>query len=284
MKKILLFALPLLAMCFASCEKDNGNNGGDEVELSGDDVIQSKDPNFLKALLVVQEIEIYDAETDDYIPYTMDVDKNKDGQITVNEAKDVKGLELFDHENEISFNITDMPEIKYFTSLEYLECGYNLLTTLDVSKNTALIELWCDGNQLTSLDVSNNAALTYLSCNGNQLTSLGLSKNPALTELYCINNQLTSLDLSQNTALIELECKDNQLTSLDVSKNTVLIDLECDNNQLTSLDLSKNPALKYLFCGNNPLTKITLYKYHTISNSYIEDIEEEYGNIIEYVE
>ena len=182
MKKILLFMLPLVALSFASCEKDNGGN---EEELSGDDIIQFKDPNFLKALLYVQEINIYDpdnfaADYDGYVQYTVDVDRNRDGQISVNEAQDVIALGLYNYEEDESFNILSMPEIKYFTSLEYLSCYENQLTSLDVSNNTALEYLDCYGNQLTSLDVSNNTALTDLSCDGNKLTSLDVSKNTAL--------------------------------------------------------------------------------------------------------
>ena len=211
MKKILLFMLPLVALSFASCEKDNGE------ELSGDDIIQFKDPNFLKALLVVQEISLYDAETDDYIPYMMDVDKNKDGQISANEAKEVKGLDLYDYETEDSFNVRSMPEIKYFTSLESLDCYGNQLTSLDLSKNTTLTYLRCDDNQLTSLDLNKNTALTELWCNGNQLTSLDLNKN--MTELWCSDNQLTSLDLNKNTALEYLACSENPLTKIILNRN-----------------------------------------------------------------
>ena len=42
MKKILLFALPLLAMCFASCEKEWTDDSP---------IIQFKDPKFLEALI-----------------------------------------------------------------------------------------------------------------------------------------------------------------------------------------------------------------------------------------
>lgn len=130
MKKILLFMLPLVALSLVSCEKDNGN----DEELSGDDIIQFEDPNFLKALLTVQEITIY--HTDYEESYTVDVDENKDGQISVNEAQKVRGLNLW-HNGE-SFNVSSMPEIKYFTSLEYLNCEQNQLTSLDLSNNTAL--------------------------------------------------------------------------------------------------------------------------------------------------
>ena len=197
MKKILLFMLPIMALSLASCEKNNRN------ELPDDHVIQFEDPNFLEALLVVRDVYYYD-ETGDYVEYLMDVDANKDGKITVNEAKNVRALEvnhLPDDSYLIGYGIESMPEIKYFTALEYLDC-------------------W--GNQLTSLDLSNNTALRYLYCSYNQLTSLDLSNNTALTELYC----------------------------------------------------SYNPQL----------SKIILNKNHMIDEYYIQDIIEEYGDIIEYME
>ena len=150
MKKILLFALPLMVMCFASCEKDKGNKD----ELSGDDIIQFEDAHFLHALLTVQEIDMYDSERDDYIMYLVDVDTNRDSQISVNEAKRVRGLDLYNYETHESFNVLSMPEIKYFTALEYLDCYGNQLTSLDLSNNTALTDLSCGGNPLETLIIS----------------------------------------------------------------------------------------------------------------------------------
>ena len=60
MKKILLFALPLMVMCTASCEKDK-----EEVWTDDSPIIQFKDPKFLEAVLK---------------PYNA-ADKNSDGQI-----------------------------------------------------------------------------------------------------------------------------------------------------------------------------------------------------------
>ena len=75
-----------MALCLASCEKNN------EDELSGDDIIQFEDPNFLKALLCVQEIEMFDTQSEEFIMRLVDVDRNKDGQISVNEAQNVLAL------------------------------------------------------------------------------------------------------------------------------------------------------------------------------------------------
>ena len=244
MKKILLLALPLMVMCFASCEKNketeaDGVTGG----VTEDGIIIFKDPNFLEALLVVKQIELFCGPgIYDYTRIMMDVDKNKDGQISVDEAKEVKGLNLEGVNLGDSYNITDMSEIKYFTSLTTLEC-YD--------------------NQITSLDVSNNAALTHL---------------------YCYSNQLTNLDVSNNTALVLLECSDNQLKNLDVSKCTALTYLGCGINNLTSLDLSKNTKLNDLYCAENNLEKLILYEKNNIDADSMEDIKSEYGDIIEYAE
>ena len=217
MKKILLFALPLLAMCFASCEKEWTDDSP---------IIQFKDPKFLESLIAQG---IHHVQTGEF---ERTIDKNADGQISEKEAS--VATDLFVSSN----GIRNLDEIRYFTSLTSLNCSGNQLTSLDVSNNTALTELDCNGNQLTSLDVSKNTALTELWCDNNQLTSLDLSKNTALTELWCKDNQLTSLDVSNNTALTELSCSENQLTSLDLSNNTALTDLTCSSNPLTKLILN----------------------------------------------
>lgn len=274
--------LPIMAMSHASCEKNNEHYVANAIKF--------QDQNFSEALLEVQEITIYD-ETGRKFLYLMDVDANKDGAITVGEARNVYGLDLSGFSVTAPFMISDMSEIKYFTSLTTLYCGGNKLTTLDLSDNTNLIYLQCKRNQLTLLDVSKNTLLTHLDCSSsdleyykNQLTSLDLSNNAALEYLDCDYNQLTSLDLSNNTALTNLYCEGNQLTSLDLSNNTALESLSCSSNQLTSLDVHNNRELEHLYCRNNPLEKLILYAHHNIDYDDIESIESEYGDIIEYME
>ena len=345
MKKILLLALPIMVMCAVSCEKEK-----EEAWVDDSPIIQFKDPYFLEALLQKNWIDPYPGGMNGY--YTVDVDRNNDGQISEKEASIVEALNLGEAVVMTGHAIRNTDELRYFTNLRYLStdnrnldmapfeslnlsslskleylycCQNNSLTSLDVSNNTMLKELHCNGN-FASLDLSNNTALTELYCWGNQLTSLDLSNNTALEELWlreipltsvdlsnntalrkldCKDNQLTSLDLSNNTALTELDCKDNQLTSLDLSNNTALTELYCQGNQLTSLDLSNNTALTYLDCSQNKLTfldlhnnkllenlklehnslqKLILYRYHILEDYVIEDIELEYGDIIEYME
>ena len=179
--------------------------------------------------------------------YLLNQDYGTDGLLTDAEVAEVKKISVS------SMDVESLKGIEFFTALTSLDCGFNMITSLDVSKNTELTMLDCSFNALTSLNVSTNTALTGLYCYDNQLTSLDVSTNTALTMLYCDGNQLTSLDVSTNTALTGLFCYDNQLSSLDVSTNTALTDLFCHGNQLTSLDVSKNTLLEYLEIDRNQI-------------------------------
>ena len=194
--------------------------------------------------VVINETNFPDANFRNYL---LKQDYGQDGILTEVEISNITSIKVN------CKPISSLQGIEFFTTLIFLSCSHNQLTSLDVSQNTALTQLYCDCNQLTSLDVSHNTALTLLSCNENQLTSLDVSGATALTRLWCDHNQLTSLDVSHNTALTDLYCSNNQLTSLDVSHNTALISLSCLSNQLTSLDVSQNTALWYLSCENNQI-------------------------------
>ncbi len=272
MKKILLFALPLMVMCFASCEKDKWTDDSP--------IIQFKDPYFQQALLNKNTCWIYDEKyTGNVAPY--DIDRNGDGQISEKEASVVLQIRL--NSNEL---IKDISEITYFTALEYLDCSGTSIQSLDVSKNLTLKELGCGNNQnLTSLNASGCSALTHLYCSATKLSFLDLDECINLEYLECVENkQLSKIDLRYCVNLKKLWVHDNQLSSIDLNNNAHLIYLFCGGNQLTSLDLSNNIELTEFRCEDNPLQKIILYKYHMLDYNFIERIEDEYGDIIEYVE
>ena len=165
-------------------------------------------------------------------------DTNGDGEIDTDEAGVVTSIDLYKR------GIESLGGIEYFTALEYLSCGYNLLTELDVSKNTALTELWCSGNQLAELDVSGLDALKELNCSYNSLTMLDVSGCTALETLFCYANLLTTLDVSGLDALEILYCNNNLLTKLDASDLDALKELNCDANRLTTLDGRVSAYLK----------------------------------------
>ncbi len=187
--------------------------------------------------------------------------KNADGKYWLSENKNkIKSVFKLNLTNVTESEVYD--QLKIFTSLMYLYCSDNQLTSLDVSKNVALRELDCSNNKLTSLSTANNTVLQELNCSNNQISSLSLYNNTALTDLNCSNNQISSLSITKSTALTNLNCSGNKLTSLSTTYNTALTTLNCSNNQISSLGLTKNTALGVLNCSGNKLTKLTL-NYNT---------------------
>ena len=145
------------------------------------------------------------------------------------------------------------------TNIQYLECSWNFLTSLDVSQYPALKVLYCRGNQLTTLDVSKNTALESLYCTDNSFSTLNVVNN-SLTFLdinFC--PLLTTLDVSRSTALRSLRVNNSLLTTLDLSKNSALEVLYCyDNQQLTYIYMNNNTMLFRISCDGNQLTAYAL--------------------------
>lgn len=224
---VVLFILVLFAGVHPLASLGETVAASSQFGLPGDIVIQFPDPNFEEEVRWLLGKPI--------------------GDITANDVTGITSLLLG------TLGITDLTGIEYFTALEVLDCGENLLTELDISQNTMLTVLKCNMNSLTTLDVSHNTMLTRLICWENQLTTLDVSHNPALDYLTCDTNQLMTLDVSHNPVLEQLRCGSNQLTTLNVSHNPALEWLSCDDNQLTTLDVSQNPALESLNCQNNLL-------------------------------
>ena len=195
-------------------------------------------------------------------------DKNKDGEISFDEAQSIKSLVV--HTDTIS----SLAGIEYLTNLESLYCNGSftwikypleyeargLLKSLDISKNTKLVHLSCTDNQLGSLDVTHNIAMDYICCDRNNIESIDISNNSMLTRFSASNNLLTYIDLSKNQKLTDFNVSRNQLKAIDVSNNPLLGSLECENNQLTSIDVSNNTMLGQLHLRDNKLNTIDVRK------------------------
>ena len=206
---------------------------------------------FLPMLGFGQNVNIPDANFKAYLVGNTAINTNGDAEIQVSEANAFGGAI-----NCTNMNIADLTGIEEFTSLTYLSCNYNSLTSLDVSQNTALTELHCHSQPITNLIANNNTALTRISCSETNLMNIDVSGATALSRLGVALSNLTYLDVSTNTDLTWLACSNNQLTSLDLSSNTALTKLSIGYNQLNSLDVrngnNTNIDITYLWIENNP--------------------------------
>ncbi len=313
MKKLLLFlTFPLLVMAAVSCDgiltNPDGPNDPDDPDNPGVDdpalneIIEFKDPNFLKALLTVQKMHFFDKLWLGDDTYVVDVDANKDGKISVGEARKVKALSLtrFGVDKWTEFHVKEMPEIKYFTSLEYLDFSQSTLTSLDVSENKNLKvlvglgdevltginvsgcinlhTLYMEESMISEIDLSDCPELRKLHLgyynDGSydheygHITSIDVSKNIKLNDLSVEGQLITNLDISNNKELVSLDCAYCQLSRLDVSNNQNLVSLRCVGNKLTELDLSANTELTNLLCDNNMLSRLDLS-----NNPYLEELQ-----------
>src|ERR1700756_284930 len=73
--------------------------------------------------------------------------------------------------NVYNKNISDLNGVQYFTSLTYLNCGDNPITSLPALSNT-LTYLDCSYTFLTSLPAVLPNSLIYFSCYHNQISNL----------------------------------------------------------------------------------------------------------------
>ncbi len=161
-------------------------------------------------------------------------DKDKDGEISREEALSVTKIEV------ITDNIKSLAGIEYMTNIQYLSCSSNC----EWNSSTKKYDIY---GMLKSLDISKNTKLAFLDVSCNPISSLDVSNNPSLMTLSCYRNNLSSLDISNNSNLGSLRCDNNNLSSLDVSNNAKLTDLNCNGNNLSSLDVSNNTKLQKLY-------------------------------------
>lgn len=218
-------------------------------------IIDIPDANFKNALVNSKCVDIDGDNVGD-----KDADENNDGELDKSEAEKVWRLFIN------SKSISNLSGIEFFTTVEYLNCAFNQLISLDVTLLTKLKTLTCNSNQLTSLDVSKLTLLRYLNCSGNQLVSLEISNLDKLEVLYCSQNLIKTLHVSKLSKLFHLSCWDNQLTSLKLIELPSLEILDCYSNQITSLNLNNLPLLRSLSCSKNQLKVLDLSKITTIKN------------------
>ena len=219
-------------------------------------IVTIPDANF-KSLLLASNATIGVAGGTNFQP--MIVDTNQDGEIQYSEAANVYFIDV------LGAGINSLDGIEAFTSLGWLRCTNNNLTSVDFSSNTNLVKLQIGENQLTSLDVSMLTNLDWLVCNNNLLTSLNVLPLTNLEDLSCHFNQLTSIDVSTLSNIYTLNLSNNQLTSIDLNGAEGVVQLNLQNNQLSSIDLSMLTQVEALYLNDNNLTTIDISNLETVS-------------------
>ncbi len=148
-------------------------------------------------------------------------DSNSDGHISIEEALEVKEIDL--SQFTTYFPIRSLDGIEHFSNLEKLRCNSHLTGELNLSSNLALVEVDCSNNNLEGIDLTGCSDIETLNISNNPLRTLDISDLTSLKELTADNcKYLTALDLSNNTALTNLSMRYNGLSDIDLRNNTSL--------------------------------------------------------------
>lgn len=129
------------------------------------------------------------------------------------------------------------------------------MTQLDLSNTSSLKYLNCGGNQITSLNLSASPDLENIIAYGNIIPDLDISNNANLLTLDCSNNNITNLNISVDTFFMtNLNISDNQLTSLNLSHFKHIDTFFCSGNQLNCLNIKNgsNAFISHFNALSNP--------------------------------
>lgn len=198
-------------------------------------------------------------------------DKNKDGEISKEEAEAVTAIEMRDTE------IASIDGLEYFPNLESVDFAKHRLMKVDFSQCPSLKKLnVSQGAGLSSLvlpatleelsimqcpilkkinfSVAPNLKNLYASSTGFAVAP-DLSKNTKLETVGFSRAEFTTIDVSKNTELKSLSVGSDMFNSLDVTNNTKLTDLSV-TGKITTLDLTKNTQLESLSIENTKIAEI----------------------------
>ena len=177
-----------------------------------------------------------------------------DGIVLTSSISSVDSLTLIGYSG---FKIDNLIGIEDFSSLQYLNCSNNNISSLDLNNNMSIKYLDCSSNSLQELLIDSLIALYTLKCSYNNLSTLNTSGNLSLTLLECINNKISALDLKFNKFLGTIRCGHNNLMTLDLSDMDLNI-LQCEHNFISDINLTNNHSLRHLTCHDNLLESINL--------------------------
>lgn len=198
-------------------------------------------------------------------------DKDRDGEISKEEAEAVTAIELKESE------IASIDGLEYFPNLESVDFAKHRLMKVDFSQCPSLKKLnvsqgaglsslvlpatleelsimQCPILKKINLSVAPNLKNLYASSTGFAVAP-DLSKNTKLETVGFSRAEFTTIDVSKNTELKSLSVGSDMFNSLDVTNNTKLTDLSV-TGKITTLDLTKNTQLESLSIENTKIAEI----------------------------
>ena len=156
-------------------------------------------------------------------------DTNKDGTISLSEARAVKEMDCSNR------SIKSIEGIANFKNLVRLNCSNNLIDELNLSNNKKL--------------------KTIVSANHNEQKSFVEIPDPNFKAYLLENfdaNKDGEISLLEAKEVKGMNCSNKNMQDITgIEKFVNLESLNCSNNQLTMLDIRENKKINWLVCNNN---------------------------------
>jgi len=253
-------------------------------------------------------LQVYSFDTISKLNKKIILDQDKNGLISLEEAKSIHSLYLagdssnfiksihgigcfsnitklaltglyadsieITNQKLINLHVINNPGCKYLnasnTSIDTLILASNKnLSKINLINCLNLKVIDCSNNStLNSIDVFNCPNLIVFSSINSALVALDLSANFKLKTLIVKNNAIKKINTNSNKLLQILVVDDNPIDSVYLLNLNYLSIFSCNNSQIKELDFSSNYKLKTLDVGNNPF----LYKLNLKNGSKLNDI------------
>ncbi len=247
-------------------------------QITTSQIINIPDANF-KTFLTYTPANGYAYAVDLAGAYTR-VDSNFDNQISVQEAANISGLEIYDNAP-----VASLSGLEYFINLKSVTIyssaltSFNFPTLVDLEYLAINVYIFISAtpyysSSLNILNLDGNVNLKTLYAVTGNATSLNLSNNSNLEDLYLWAVDIENLDVSNNANLTNFYLATGNLSTLNFSANNIDLVTVQLNIQNSNFSIPNGSSyLKNLYCffeANNNLNLTALPGLFVISFAGIE--------------
>ena len=192
-------------------------------------------------------------------------DKDGDGEISREEANAVKEISVSNK------GIKSLEGLQNFQNINFLDCSFNELSSIDLKHNPNLNILSIAHNSFSSIDLSNVFLDTFI-CFDNNLKTIDLKAQTNLRSISCGRNPLVTLDLSNCYKSMEfidaIGCKnlteiyiriDQTIKYKDIPSNAIIKYLIQDGTVFHLQRHTVGPGIKFIIMGDGYLSRDLAY-------------------------
>ena len=228
-----------------------------------------------------QTIKFADAYLKKRLLDVPDLDADKDGNISIKEAKAIhklnfsyaagetttdentikslEGLQYFENLDTLTLNynrVTDATPISNLNKLSQLHIGCNPIKSIDVSHLKELRDLRIFKCEIEKLNLANNSKLQILDIHNTNIKQLDFTPLKELVTIVARSTKLTSIRLTDMPKLTGIDLRQGILQEFIANNLPQIEKLYIEQNKISRLELNNLPKLQHLVAYENKISKI----------------------------